>query len=97
MLDSTLELPSSTLDDQPQDWNNVFLNDSQNIVISFPEEAIQDDASLYGASPFGTALEDMVDDDDSNSMDWMNQELQQSPFQAADSWDSNNLYITDGQ
>lgn len=33
-----IEPPSSTLGNPPQDWNDIFIDDAQNIVIEIPPE-----------------------------------------------------------
>ncbi|KAI8072452.1 armadillo-type protein [Gongronella butleri] len=38
MLDADLDLPTSTLLDERQEWNDIFLNDDQSIVIPFPQD-----------------------------------------------------------
>lgn len=78
-LDSALELPSSTLGDQSEAWNDVFMEDSQNRVIRFQRESLQDDSIL--GEP--TTTFESVDDDnyhDASSMVWMKEGLQ-LPFQ----------------
>ncbi|KAI8339130.1 armadillo-type protein [Chlamydoabsidia padenii] len=87
MLDSTLEPTSGTLGDQSQEWNDVFLDESRNLVISFHEDVIQQDSTLHGES-ITTDFESIVDNDE-DPMDWMNEDLQSS---LQDSWDLNDLY-----
>ncbi|KAI8093223.1 armadillo-type protein [Halteromyces radiatus] len=93
MLESSLDLPSSTLGDQPENWRDAFLDDSQNIIISFPQDAIEENNDHFENTPpiFDTALLDEKVDY-SSEMDWVT-EKPQTIYQV-EAWEHNSLYAT---
>ncbi|SAL95366.1 hypothetical protein, partial, partial [Absidia glauca] len=86
MLDSAPEPPSSALGNQSEAWNDVFNDDSLNMVISFQQEAMQVDNFLDEPT---TTFESEDDDKYHDaSMDWM-KDAMQPPLQDLDSCPSN--------
>jgi hypothetical protein len=77
-LDSAPEPPSSALGDQSEAWNDVFIDDSLNMVISFQQEAMQVDNPLdEPTTTFESGDDDKYHD---ASMVWMKDDMQ-PPFQ----------------